>query len=321
MADHKPINTSSISSKNSTNSPLQQYVQNVHERMDKFSTPSFRILKEMQERLELLSSPTIKASLELSNKMNFLSHLTSITTNRDLQHKYKEIFINKPYIGNLQVHHNFISLYHQISIEPIFKASAYSSPIFELLKKFDLSDYSFDLEDSNDLEIEEYQLDIIKDAEPEKKIILLHEANRLKTAIQDIYRDNSLLYKIHDRAFEEIVAELLRSQQFDVELTKQTRDGGYDILAIKNLAGFPLRFLVECKRYAKTRHVGVDIIRSFSNVIQNEDANKGIICTTSYFSRDAKQHGQKYMPYKLDFRDNNHIMEWIRTYLNPVTLL
>lgn len=35
---------------------------------------------------------------------------------------------------------------------------------------------------------------------------------------------------------------------FEVMLTKQTRDGGYDILALKLNRDFHLKFLVECKR-------------------------------------------------------------------------
>lgn len=91
-------------------------------------------------------------------------------------------------------------------------------------------------------------------------------------------------------------------QGFEVELSKQTRDNGYDILALKNVIGLsPVKYLVECKRYAEKRKVGVELIRSFKEVLQTENANKGIIATTSYFTKPALIK-QNEIPYLLDLR-------------------
>ena len=46
---------------------------------------------------------------------------------------------------------------------------------------------------------------------------------------------------LDDRLFEEVIAEIFRRFGFDVSLTKRTRDGGYDIIAI------------ESKRYLKNK--------------------------------------------------------------------
>jgi len=144
--------------------------------------------------------------------------------------------------------------------------------------------------------------------------IILDDTCRLKRIIADIYKDNRMLLAIGHREFEEVIGELLRFQGFEVELTKQTRDNGYDIIALKKLDGFaPLKFLVECKKYT-TDKIGVEIIRSFRDVIRTENANRGILVTTSYFSLDAEKK-KIDMPYQLEFKDRDNVLEWVQDYM------
>ena len=164
-----------------------------------------------------------------------------------------------------------------------------------------LSLYKYDLDDYQEEEVKE---------EKEEKIIKVVDTTKL--LIKDIYENNQLLTTIDPRKFEEVIAELLHAKGFEVNLTKQTRDGGYDILALQKIAGLPIKFLVECKRYNK-RKVGVDIIRSFCDVIRTEQANKGIIFTTSYFSKDSHKK-QTELGTMLDLKDRGDIFEWIFDY-------
>jgi restriction endonuclease Mrr len=157
--------------------------------------------------------------------------------------------------------------------------------------------------------------DLLKEEEEEKQVIV-QEVDNLKRIIATIYKDNSQLLRLEPRKFEEIIAELLFAQGFEVELTKQTRDGGYDIIAIQKLQNhFPLKFLVECKHH-KNR-IGIEIIRSFKNVIDEQNANRGILVTTSYFSREAIK-AQKQYPYLLDFRDKDAVLEWVSKYIDKI---
>ena len=151
-----------------------------------------------------------------------------------------------------------------------------------------------------------------KEASLEK--IVVTEAARIRKILLDIYLNNEKLYQLDPRGFEKVVAELLSNQGFDIGLTKQTRDHGYDILALKSVKGLsPVKYLVECKRYRKDRKVGVEIVRSFKEVICTEQANKGLIVTTSYFSRDAIKKREE-TPLLLDYKDKDELMEWINDY-------
>jgi len=159
-----------------------------------------------------------------------------------------------------------------------------------------------------------YRLIHEPEEQPESQIILLDETSRIKRVIGDTYHDHELLYRLDSRDFEEMIAELLRKQQYEVELTKQTRDGGYDLLAIRSLGDIPLRFLVECKRYSHHRKIGVDIIRSFSDVMTTS-GNMGMIVTSSYFSPDAIRYKKTNKPYLLHLRDHDDVIGWVKQYV------
>ena len=64
------------------------------------------------------------------------------------------------------------------------------------------------------------------------------------------------------REFEELVTELLSSFGWQIKLSPPTRDGGFDILGITaDASGLEASWIVECKRYAENRKVGVDLVR------------------------------------------------------------
>lgn len=268
--------------------------------MNLIDSPGLTIAKEIQQRMDQFSPPALRKAVESQRRME------------QLMNPFRSS-------SRLFLDYNFSSLFHKSLSASLFMMKTFSTTpdFFKILKSLNLKIEDLELFDSKDTSVEAYELDFVTDSAPEQKIIYLHEANRLYTTIVDIYNNNDLLYKMPARQFEEVIAELLRNKNFEVELTKQTRDGGYDIIAVQNLAGFPLRFLVECKRFAKNRPVGIDIIRSFSHVIQTHNANKGIIFTSSYFSPDAKIDRVNNMPHLLDFKDNSDIMDWIRTYVQP----
>ena len=161
----------------------------------------------------------------------------------------------------------------------------------------DLSAFEYDFDDFQDEDIEEEKL--------------IEVVDNTKLLIKNIYEDHSLLDIIDPRKFEEIVAELLYSKGFEVSLTKRTRDNGYDILALQKISGFPVKFLVECKRHKK--NIGIDIIRSFCDVIRTEQANKGIIFTTSYFSRDSQKRKDE-LGTVLDLKNREDIIDWVIYY-------
>lgn len=185
------------------------------------------------------------------------------------------------------------------------------NPMKELIEKLQFRNYDFaDLIENFEEDGSENSLII----EPSPKNIIIDTSYQIRDILFEIYLNNEKLYKISPREFEKVIAELLYNNGFEVELTKQTRDNGFDILALKHLDNLsPIKYLVECKRYSPHRKIGVEIIRSFKEVIQTEQANKGLIVTTSYFSSEAVKK-QNETPYLLDYKDKNELINWVGEY-------
>lgn len=123
------------------------------------------------------------------------------------------------------------------------------------------------------------------------------------------------LYELDPRKFEFLVAELLRHKGFDVFITKQTKDGGRDIVvAFKAPSGKDMVGIVECKRNSKKRPVGVGVVQRFLYTIRLRDqANFGMIATTSYFSPNARVE-QKNSKWQLDLHDFEDMKSWLNNY-------
>jgi hypothetical protein len=155
---------------------------------------------------------------------------------------------------------------------------------------------------------------------PESRIITdinLINAN-IPALIKFLSENPDHLHKIEPREFEEIIAEIFRSKGFEVELTKSTRDGGKDIIAIeRHDLGFGTKYFIECKRYSLTNKVGVELVRALHGVknIRN-GPNKVILATTSTFTRGAIDFASNQAPSEWDIslKDYNDVLNWISSY-------
>ncbi len=120
------------------------------------------------------------------------------------------------------------------------------------------------------------------------------------------------LINVDRRVFEELIAEIFSRQGYEVELTKQTRDGGYDVVAVKN-QGIMARYLIECKRLDIGKKMGIRPIRELYAVKVSEKATKAILVTTATFTRDAKLFLNEHR-WELEGKDFDDIMGWMRLY-------
>jgi restriction system protein len=131
--------------------------------------------------------------------------------------------------------------------------------------------------------------------------------------IERLHRYPHELQTIDRRRFEELVAELFAGFGYEVELTQRTRDGGKDIVAVRQCE-VNLRFLIECKRPEPGNPVKVNTVRELLGVKVDDGATKAIIATTTYLSLDARQFVEKHR-WELESREFAGIQEWIETYL------
>lgn len=125
------------------------------------------------------------------------------------------------------------------------------------------------------------------------------------------------VHHLKPRQFESLIAEIFSGFGWDVELTAETRDGGYDLLAVSNDvdgSGMRASYVIECKKYSRAAKVGVSAVRQLLAVKDELRAAHAILVTTSDFTQGVYQ----FQADRLDFdaRNLEAVIEWCRQYSN-----
>lgn len=118
------------------------------------------------------------------------------------------------------------------------------------------------------------------------------------------------LKKVRPRDFENLVAELFRAEGCVVELVPRPNAPGPDIIVFGN---HPDRtsMIVECKRWSGK--VGVDVVRDVMYWVDLEyHADRGMIVTSSRFTKNAIDQKERRHRWKLELRDGQALLAWIR---------
>ena len=87
-----------------------------------------------------------------------------------------------------------------------------------------------------------------------------------------------------------------------------TKDDGIDIVALRRVApGIRFRMMVQCKRFAPARKVGVEIVREVWAVKWEKGFHQAMLATTSGFTRGARA---KATAWDLELKDADAILDW-----------
>jgi hypothetical protein len=157
--------------------------------------------------------------------------------------------------------------------------------------------------------ISQFDLDVVRNGTTFLQVSRLVK-DRL---VEEFLRSPDKLYSVEAREFEALIADVLDGLGYEVELTQRTRDGGRDIIAIGNRSIASSKYLIECKRYSAKRTVGIAPVRSLYGVVADEGATKGIIVTTSSFTKPAHEFLDRHT-WRLEGRAFDGVLEWLREY-------
>jgi len=115
------------------------------------------------------------------------------------------------------------------------------------------------------------------------------------------------LMKIHPRGFENLVGTLLSSIGFEnVEVTKYSGDGGLDIEAELTVGGVTnVKTAVQVKRWKN--NVSGKIVRELRGGIKTDQ--RGLIVTTSSFTRDAVREAAEEGKTPISLVDKNKLLD------------
>lgn len=131
--------------------------------------------------------------------------------------------------------------------------------------------------------------------------------------IQALAANPKLMYELNPEVFEKLIAELMAGKGYDVEWTGRTKNTGVDVIAVKtDELGINSKFLVECKRYKESNSVGVELIRTLYGSVIAEQANGGIMVTTSKYQSGALKFASDTQI--LHTKDYNDVCDWVRSY-------
>ncbi|MGA7339795.1 MAG: restriction endonuclease, partial [Terracidiphilus sp.] len=94
---------------------------------------------------------------------------------------------------------------------------------------------------------------------------------RSPTAIllaKDLLQTGRLLSELPSRTFEELIGQLLESEGWSVKVTRPSKDGGIDVVALRDDAALgPIRSLWQAKRYGPRRHVRLSDVRELGGIM------------------------------------------------------
>lgn len=111
-------------------------------------------------------------------------------------------------------------------------------------------------------------------------------------------------------AFERLCQWILREKGFTrVEVTKKTGDEGIDGTGVLRVNLISFQVVFQCKRY--TGSVGSGAIRDFRGAMTGR-ADKGLILTTSYFTRDARREAVRDGAAAIDLIDGTELCELLK---------
>lgn len=120
-----------------------------------------------------------------------------------------------------------------------------------------------------------------------------------------------LILSLSPYGFEKLCKRLLIEEGFhNVEITKQTRDGGIDGVAKLNLNRFvSFKVFFQCKKYKGS--VGSETIQMFKGALDAKikPGDKGLIITTGYFTDSAESEAHKEGGFPIELIDGEKLIE------------
>jgi restriction system protein len=124
------------------------------------------------------------------------------------------------------------------------------------------------------------------------------------------------VFHFSSRYFKYLIAEMLHTFGYDVELMARTREGGVDIFAVSRTRGSaPERCVIACKRWAQGRKVSVGRVTALCGAKAITGAYRALFVTTSGFSNDAWKFVREGKRRDLELVDFDALQEWFADYI------
>lgn len=123
------------------------------------------------------------------------------------------------------------------------------------------------------------------------------------------------VYSLSPRRFEMLICDIFRKNGHESILTQQTRDGGVDIVLTMNKQTNTFS-IIECKRYSKTRKIGVEAVRLLLGTAVDWGTQNAYLVTSSNFSDVAVNKAKKLREkgYQIDLVSATELCTMLNVY-------
>ena len=132
--------------------------------------------------------------------------------------------------------------------------------------------------------------------------------------IDYLVKNSEDLQRIQWRNFERLTAEFFQRCGYEIELGPGTKDGGIDVRVWPSESGKegPPLLIIQCKRYAEGNDVHVETVKAFWSDVVYENAQHGLIATTSRISPEGIKLSRA-RAWPLGFVQNKQVQHWVKT--------
>lgn len=144
------------------------------------------------------------------------------------------------------------------------------------------------------------------------------EAFVSKEFYQNLQKNPEALPSVSKSDFEALCAEIFSRKGFEVDLFRDTKDGGIDFLAVKGDEIDPLIFAVQCKqpdqRVGKSRKsLGRPVVQQIYGAAKAWDLAGAVAISGSTYSDDAAKFAMN-KPEEIKLYNAQNIIEWLSNY-------
>lgn len=146
---------------------------------------------------------------------------------------------------------------------------------------------------------------------PERRAFDIVISEVSEELIQQLAVRPELLYELHWRKFEKLVAELYRRRGCEVTLTSRSGDENVDVYVVSRDDVGETLWVVQAKRWAAHRKVGAGVVRGLYGTVDFKRASAGIVLTTSFFTSGARAI-ERDLRYRLKLGDYLELQRMLR---------
>lgn len=147
----------------------------------------------------------------------------------------------------------------------------------------------------------------------QKSSLIVPAFNKITSELIEYLANNpKFLPSLHWRKFEELLAEIFKNQGFETDLGPGQADGGVDLRLIQRSDMGDMLILVQAKKYAKHRKIQLDPVKALWASVEDEQANKGILVSTSEFIPAAQNFAKRH-PFRLELVGPKKLVLWLQS--------